>query len=296
MKLKANPKSPLSQAVKASAGTAAAPQGASAHFQRSADFRQMFEVDLDRVHPRPDQPRRHFDEGELQALASSIAARGVLQPILVRKREGDEDGHYELIAGERRWRASRLAGRDRIRALVVDGDPAEIALIENIQRVDLTALEEARAIQSLMQAHDYSQSQVADILGRSRVRVNETLRILSLPADLLNAMEGEGRGLPRTLLLQIAREEDPARQRTLYQQAISGAGEKALRAARPAKANSEKSPAPPEQLDQARDYLRALTRTSLALPPVAPVRAALSEPQRARLRELRDHLNAVLGE
>lgn len=289
MKLKANPKNPLSQAVKMAAPTLTA-QGASGHFQRSPDFRQMFEVDLDRVHPRPDQPRRHFDEGELQALAASIIARGVLQPILVRKRDGDaEEGHYELIAGERRWRASRLAGRDRIRALVVDGDPAEIALIENIQRVDLTSLEEARAMQALMQSHGYSQGQVADLLGRSRVRVNETLRILTLPADMLAALEGT-ESLPRTLLLQIAREEDPALQRRLWDQARAGAGEKALRAARP---NRDGSPNRSEQA-QVRDYLARLTKVSQSLPPVGSLRAALSDTHRDRLRELRNHLNALL--
>ncbi|WP_051330039.1 ParB/RepB/Spo0J family partition protein [Niveispirillum irakense] len=291
MKLKANPKNPLSQAVKMAAPTLTA-QGASGHFQRSPDFRQMFEVDLDRVHPRPDQPRRHFDDGELQALAASIIARGVLQPILVRKRDGDvEEGHYELIAGERRWRASRLAGRDRIRALVVDGDPAEIALIENIQRVDLTSLEEARAMQALMQSHGYSQGQVADLLGRSRVRVNETLRILTLPADMLAALEGT-ESLPRTLLLQIAREEDPALQRRLWDQARAGAGEKALRAARP---NRDGSPNRSEQA-QVRDYLTRLTKVSQSLPPVGSLRAALSDAHRDRLRELRDHLNALLGD
>lgn len=295
MKLKANPKNPLTQTVKVSNAATAAPQGASAHFQRSADFRQMFEVDLDRLYPRADQPRRHFDDGELQALAASIAARGVLQPILVRKREAEE-GTYEIVAGERRWRASRLAGRDRIRAVTVEGDPAEIALIENIQRVDLTPLEEARGIAALMEAHAYSQGQVAELLGRSRVRVNETLRILSLPPDLLTSMERKGEVLPRTILLQIAREEDPALQRRLWEQASQGLGEKALRAARPAKPHSEVSPAPKADRQAARDYLAQLTRASLTLPPVAPVRAALSEPQRARLRELRDHLNAVLGE
>jgi ParB family transcriptional regulator, chromosome partitioning protein len=303
MKLKANPKSPLNQTVKATAGTANAAQGASVHFQRSADFRPMFEIDLDRLHPRADQPRRHFDEGELQALAASIAARGVLQPILVRKRdEQGQDGEgsdasYEIVAGERRWRASRLAGRDRIRAVMVEGDPAEIALIENIQRVDLTPLEEARGIQALMSAHGYSQGQVAELLGRSRVRVNETLRILTLPPDLLTSMERGDEVLPRTILLQIAREEDAQTQRRLWEQARAGAGERVIRAARPPATGTagERATALSERT-QARDYLARLTRASLTLPPIAPIRAALSDPQRARLRELRDHLTEVLGE
>lgn len=286
MKLKANARNPLTQTVRAATSQAAAPQTDSAHFQRSRDFRQMFEVDLERVFPRADQPRRHFDEGELQSLAASIMARGVLQPILVRKRaEGDDD--YEIVAGERRWRASRLAGKDRIRAIIVDGDAAEIALIENMQRVDLTALEEAAGIQALMDSHGYAQGQVAEILGRSRVRVNETLRILSLPADILACLTSDN-AVPRSTLLQIAREEDPVLQRKLWEQARSGAGEKAIRAARPRARHTQPTQAGARFLDSA-------TRLSRALPPANIIQLSLSDQQRRELAALRDLLDSLLA-
>lgn len=291
MKLKSNPKSPLAQAIGA-VSTPAATGGESAHFGRSADFRQMFEVDLDRLRPRKDQPRRTFDEGELQSLAASIAARGVLQPILVRRRpaeEGEGEGTYEIVAGERRWRASRLAGRDRIRAILVDGDPAEIALIENIQRVDLTPVEEARGIKTLMDTHGYSQGQVAEVLGRSRVRVNETLRILDLMPDILACLTSDT-PVPRTTLLQIAREADPERQRALWARAQGGAGEKAIRAARPGARPSGGAPA----AEPAGAFFRDLARLSRRLPEVEPMKGRLDEARRREIAALRDRLDALL--
>jgi len=288
MKLKPNARNPLDQTVKAAG--AAIPQGQSAHFGRSPDFRQMFEVDLDRLHPRADQPRRHFDEAELQGLAASIAARGVLQPILVAKLP-DREGEYAIVAGERRWRASRLAGKDRIRAIVVDGNASEIALIENIQRVDLTPLEEALAIQSLMQTHGYTQGQVADVLGRSRVRVNETLRLLSLPADMLGQL-GSGSDIPRTTLLQIAREEDPAVQRRLWDQARSGAGEKAIRAARPAGAGRSAATGG----DAVGTVFAEMARLRRRLSLLEPHRPHLNADQQRELRGLRDALSDLLGD
>lgn len=289
MKLKPNQKSPLAQAIGAVA-TPSATGGESAHFGRSADFRQMFEVDLDRLHPRKDQPRRTFDEGELQSLAASIAARGVLQPILVRRRAAEEgEGTYEIVAGERRWRASRLAGRDRIRAIVVDGDPAEIALIENIQRVDLTPVEEARGIKVLMDTHGYSQGQVAEVLGRSRVRVNETLRILDLTPDILACLTSDT-SVPRTTLLQIAREEDPERQRALWARAQNGAGEKAIRAARPGARPSGRAPT----AEPAGAFFRDLARLARRLPEVEPMKGRLDEARRREIAALRDRLDALL--
>lgn len=287
MKLKANARNPLTQTVRAATSQATAAQTDSAHFQRSRDFRQMFEVDLDRVFPRADQPRRHFDEGELQTLAASIMARGVLQPILVRKR-ADGDDSYEIVAGERRWRASRLAGKDRIRAIMVDGDAAEIALIENMQRVDLTALEEAAGIQALMDSHGYAQGQVAEILGRSRVRINETLRILSLPADILACLRSDS-SVPRSTLLQIAREDDPALQRRLWEQARSGAGEKTIRAARPRATRQRATGAGTR-------FLEGATRLSRSLPPAGTIQVLLSDQQRQELAALRDLLNSLLGQ
>lgn len=138
------------------------------------------EVDVDRVVPNPSQPRQAFDPSALDELADSIRRHGVLQPIVVSHR----DGSFVLITGERRWRAARIAGLATIPAVIRETSPAnslEIALVENVQRADLTALEEAAAYRSLMVDHGLSQAEVADRVSRSRSAVANRLRLLSLP-------------------------------------------------------------------------------------------------------------------
>lgn len=141
------------------------------------------QVPLDRVRPNPRQPRSMFDEEALESLAASIAEVGVLQPILVQDR-GD---HYELIAGERRWRAARQAGLDQIPVLVRDADhrqSLEEALVENLHRQDLNVLEEAAAYQQLLDDFALTQEQVAQRVGKSRPAVANTLRLLQLGPDV----------------------------------------------------------------------------------------------------------------
>ena len=140
-------------------------------------------IPIDRIAPNPDQPRRHFDEAALDELAQSIAQRGVLQPILVRNHEGT----FQIIAGERRWRAAQKAQLHEIPAIVRhsdDGNTAELALIENIQREDLNALEEARAYRALSENYGHNQSDIGRIVGKSRSHVANLIRLLDLPADV----------------------------------------------------------------------------------------------------------------
>ena len=143
---------------------------------------------IDKIQRGAYQPRKHFDEEALQELANSISAQGVVQPIVVRK----EGNVYELIAGERRWRASQLAGLETIPAVIKQIDTqsaAAIALIENIQREDLNPLEEANALQRLIDDFDLTHMQVAEAVGRSRVAVSNLLRLLELAEpvkELLN--------------------------------------------------------------------------------------------------------------
>lgn len=137
------------------------------------------EIDIDRIVRGEYQPRNHFDEDALNELADSIKAQGVIQPIVVRL-QGD---NYELIAGERRWRASQIAGLQRIPVVVRDIDSqaaAAIALIENIQREDLNPLEESAALQRLIEEFELTHQQVADSVGRSRAAVTNLLRLLEL--------------------------------------------------------------------------------------------------------------------
>ena len=141
----------------------------------------FIQVDVDQIVPNPSQPREQFDESELSDLAASIKTAGVLQPILVR----DTGKGFELIAGERRWRAARLAGLRNLPAMVQKGGgqrSLELALIENIQRQQLNAIEEARAFSVLMEDYGLTQEQVAERVGRKRPSVANTLRLLKLPA------------------------------------------------------------------------------------------------------------------
>ena len=138
------------------------------------------EVDIDRVRPNPRQPREHFDEEALESMASSLRDRGMLQPLIVR-REGDG---YQLIAGERRWRAAQRAGWHRVPVVVREAttlEALELALIENVQREDLNPLEEARAYEFLASEAGLTQEQVAERVGRERSTVANYLRLLALP-------------------------------------------------------------------------------------------------------------------
>ena len=141
------------------------------------------EVDVDSIVPGPMQPRTHFDEGSLEGLADSIRSHGVVQPLLVRRKAD----RYELIAGERRWRAARLAGLSKVPVIVKDvpdRDLLEIALIENIQREDLNPIEEAQAYRRLIENVGLTQEGLAVRVGRDRSYITNYLRLLKLPDDL----------------------------------------------------------------------------------------------------------------
>jgi len=162
------------------------------------EFRQ---VAVELIFPNPRQPRRNFDDAALAALASSLETRGVLQPVLVRPRP---DGRFELIAGERRWRAAQLAGLEMIPAIVRardDAESLELALVENMAREDLNPVEEARACAALVEELGLSREEVGLRIGRSRVAVSNLVRLLDLPDEALDLLErgllseGHGRAL-----------------------------------------------------------------------------------------------------
>jgi len=144
---------------------------------------QLRELAVDLINPNPFQPRTHFDDAALTELADSIRAQGVIQPVVVRRRSGE----YELIAGERRWRAAQKAGLSRIPAVIReidDNQAAAMALIENLQREDLDAIEQAKAMRRLVQEFSLTHQQVADVLGISRPAVTNALRLLDLAAPV----------------------------------------------------------------------------------------------------------------
>ncbi|MGI6467701.1 MAG: ParB/RepB/Spo0J family partition protein [Syntrophomonadaceae bacterium] len=162
---------------------------------------QIVNLEIEQLVPRQGQPRTRFDEDTLQELAESIKSQGLLQPLLVRPK----GNQYEIIAGERRFRAARLAGLEMLPVVIkdiADHQAAEISLVENIQREDLNAVEEARAYRHLMDKYGYTQEKVAAIVGKSRAHVANTMRILSLPQEILQMIEAGQltAGHARTLL------------------------------------------------------------------------------------------------
>jgi ParB family chromosome partitioning protein len=168
--------------------------------QRATSDAAIVEVPLNRVLPNPHQPRRHMDEASLEELAASIREHGILQPVLVTE---VIDG-YQLIAGERRVRAARLAGLERVPALVrqlADRDQLEVALVENVQRSDLDPIDEALAYRQLMVEFGLTQERVAERVGKARATVANTLRLLDLHPEVQAAItdgrlsEGHGRAL-----------------------------------------------------------------------------------------------------
>jgi ParB family chromosome partitioning protein len=147
---------------------------------------------VDRLVPNPDQPRRRFDEAQLEELAASIRRRGVIQPLIVRPDPHDPD-RFQIVAGERRWRAAQKAGLTDLPVLLRDYDDAEVlevAVIENVQRADLNAIDEGAAYRTLMDRFGHTQDQVALALGKSRSHVANTLRLLSLPAEVQEMVAG----------------------------------------------------------------------------------------------------------
>ena len=147
------------------------------------------EVELTLIHPNPNQPRRDFDEEALEELASSIRQIGIIQPITLRQMT---DGTYEIIAGERRWRASQLAGLTTIPAYIRTADDEnvmEMALIENIQREDLNAVEIALAYQHLLEQYELTQDRLSERVGKKRATITNYLRLLKLPATIQMALQ-----------------------------------------------------------------------------------------------------------
>ena len=188
----------------------------------------IFWIDVEKIYPNPFQPRREFDEMQLQALADSIRQYGVLQALVVTRKEvPKEDGglsvEYELIAGERRLRASKLAGLSQVPCLIKTGDEdnslmkLELAIIENIQREDLNPVDRARAFDRLANEFKFKHGQIAEKVGKSREYVSNSIRLLSLPDDILDALAtgriSEGHCRPLMML-----GDRPDEQKTLFKE------------------------------------------------------------------------------
>ena len=158
----------------------------------SENMSNQINIGIAKIVPNKKQPRKNFNKDELQNLASSIKERGIIQPIVVRKKLNED--FYEIVAGERRWRAAQIAGLHSIPVIIKkfsDQEIVEVGLIENIQREDLNPLEEARAYQSLLNEYGNKQDQLSKIVGKSRSHISNMIRLLELPGNILNLLAEE---------------------------------------------------------------------------------------------------------
>lgn len=211
------------------------------------------------IQPRKDQPRKDFDVSSLQILADSIREHGVIQPILVRERM-EEPGRYEIVAGERRYRAAEMAGLDEVPVVVMSGDDLEVAkvsLIENVQRKDLNPVEEALAYQALIDRFGLTQEQVATQAGKNRSTITNMLRLLELPEEVL-ALLKDGKlsmGHARALLgLEDAGEMVRLAEKTVEKEYSVREVERLVRLANQRKEEPEEAPEP----DQKTVYMKDL--------------------------------------
>jgi ParB family chromosome partitioning protein len=223
---------------------------------------ELAKLPLGQIQANPRQPRRKVDAEALSGLAESVRAQGIIQPVVVRPIEG---GRYELIAGERRWRAAKAAGLATVPALVRETDDREsllLALVENVAREDLSAVEEARAYALLQDEFHLSLGDVAERVGRSKPSVSNRLRLLELPDDLLDLVErgSLSEGHARAVLAVPGNEERRALARRIVREGLSvRAAERAARWAGAATKPRRAAPVNPELASRARVALERLT-------------------------------------
>lgn len=176
----------------------------------------LYKIPLSAISPDPNQPRKTFNEETLNELASSIAKKGVLQPIIIRKNDNEDIAtEFILIAGERRFRASKIVGLEQIPVLFSNGDPEEIALIENLQRDDLKPIEEAEAYQRVIESHNYTHEQLSGVVGKSRTTISELLTLTALPDSVKEQCRTSD--TPKSVLLEIAKRKDQDEMVFLYE-------------------------------------------------------------------------------
>jgi ParB family chromosome partitioning protein len=229
---------------------------------------KLYALKVADVQPDALQPRRHFDEESLQELALSITKHGVLQPVIFR---ATQSGGLVLVAGQRRWQAATQAGLTTVPAVYTDGEPAEIALVENLLRQDLTAIEEAEAIDKLKSTHNYQLDQLHEILGKSISTLSEILSLTRLPAEIRDDCRGD-RKIARSALLEISKMPDTGQMLDLYRQyREKGLSREKLRQ----NARNQKSPAKRTEIRHVRSWSRKFSRFDLT---------GLQEKERGKLK------------
>jgi ParB family transcriptional regulator, chromosome partitioning protein len=220
---------------------------------------KLYNLNLADLLPDPDQPRKYFDEQALAELRASIEKHGVLQPVLVRQ---GADGGLLLVSGERRYLASKLAGCRTIPAVFTDGEPTEISIVENLLRENLTAIEEAEAIERLRAEHDYTLADLGAALGKAESTMSEILSLNRLPAEVKDDCRNDPK-TSRSILVAIAAQKTPEKMATLYTRyKESGLTRGEIRKAA-AKPKPEDGPVDLAFVDQLYDRLYLLDETRL---------------------------------
>jgi len=225
---------------------------------------KIIDIDISHILPNPDQPRKTFDEESLRELADSIERHGLLQPVTVKRKEDDPD-RYILVAGERRFRAHQLLGRSRVFGIVLtSGNTDELAIIENLQREDLSPIEEAEALAKLMERYQYTQEALGKVVGKAQATVSNLLNLNKLPERIKQEYSAAGNKVSRSLLMEIARHNDQGEQLQLWDFVKSG--DATVRAARQAKKESgpfrKAAPAAKQAISAGRLFARRLESLS----------------------------------
>ena len=177
----------------------------------------VYDIPIERVLPNPYQPRKYFDEKAMAELAESIKGNGVIQPIVLRQENNNE---LFLVAGERRLKAAQLAGLESIPAILTEGNPIEISLIENLQRENLKPVEEAEALEKMIKEFSYTQEQLAHVIGKARSTVTEILSLNKLPEQVKD--ECRRADISRRVLVEIVKQDTPEKMIALFEKAKTG--------------------------------------------------------------------------
>lgn len=256
-------------------------EGLNKLFGTSADFPELVELDLDQVHPNPDQPRRHFDEASLRELADSLKTQGQLQPILVKRRA---EGGYVIAAGERRWRALGLLGKPTVFAIVTKGELDEVALVENLQRQDLDVMEMAFGILRLAQRHKYTQEQIGAAVGMNKSEISRLLALaaVGIPDKVREEYPQYRDRISKSHMYLIADCQSFAGRLALWDRIKAGATIKELREVNKA----------PKDLVRKAPFIRAMDGFAKAFDALVP--GDLSREDKEKLHRLKQRIDILL--
>ena len=254
-------------------------------FGTSLDLPRVIEVSLAELHPNPDQPRRTFREATLRELAESIRETGLIQPIIVKRRA---EGGFLIVAGERRFRACQLLGRETLPAIPTDGNVDEISLIENIQREDLHPLEEAEALARMIERYHYTQTDLARIVGKAQNSISEILLLTALPEDIRTDYRTSDT-VSKSAMIEVARVKDAAAQRAIWSDLRAGGTVRVARARKKAEGTPLRAvpKAAARALVAGKAFLKALSATN---------RKTLTDRERAELEALAERIRQTVAE